>query len=81
MPKGKVTGRLDGGDFTGKTKTFTVLPGGRPWPTCKVCGSTIYPSRRESRKVRVIDGKRMRVDTYRCACRTGYEDRREAAAA
>ena len=53
---------LDGSEFAGKTKSFTVLHGGGSWPTCKACGSTLYPQRRESAKVRTIGGSRLNVD-------------------
>ena len=36
--------------YAGKTKSFTVLPGGGGWPTCRSCGSTLYPQRFESSK-------------------------------
>ena len=52
MPRTTV---LDGSDFTGKTRSFTVLPGGGSWPTFRHCGSTIYPQRFESPKVRSMD--------------------------
>ena len=71
-----VPGPLDGADFGGKTKSFTVLPGRGSWPTCRNCGSTLYPSRRESSKVRMVDGERVAVDKFRCRCNTGGEVRR-----
>ncbi len=72
-----------GPDFRGKTKSFTVLPGGGGWPTCRHCGSTIYPQRFESTNVRSIAGSRMAVDRYVCRCGKGHEVHRplEAAAA
>jgi hypothetical protein len=80
MPRTTV---LDGSDFAGKTKSFTVLPGGGGWPTCRSCGSTLYPQRFESSKVRSIGGARLAVDKFRCRCGVGREVRRplEAAAA
>ncbi len=74
-----VPGPLDGGRFDGKTKSFTVIHGGAKRSTCKVCGSTLYPSRRESRNVRTIGGELVHVDKYRCGCHAGYEVRRQAA--
>jgi hypothetical protein len=71
MPAPTLPGPLDGAGFKGKTKSFTILPGGKSWPTC--------PSRRESVKVRTIGGTRMNVEKYRCGCLTGLEVRREAA--
>ena len=41
MPAPTVPGPLDGADFRGKTRSFTVMPGGTSWPTCRRCGSTI----------------------------------------
>jgi hypothetical protein len=76
MPKTTVPGPLDGADFRGKTKSFTVLAGGASWPRCRNCGSTLYPSRRESSKARTIAGSRLNVDKYRCRCGTGREVRR-----
>jgi hypothetical protein len=70
---------LDGSDFAGKTKSFTVLQGGGGWPTCKSCGSTLYPQRRESAKVRTIGGSSLNVEKYRCRCGRGQEVRRAAA--
>jgi hypothetical protein len=80
-PKG--TPHDGGDDFRGKTRSFTVLPGGRGWPTCKGCGSTIYPQRFESSKVRTIGRSRLTVEVYRCKCGKGHQVRRplEAAAA
>ena len=48
-----VPGSLDGADFRGKTKSFTVLEGGGSW-------------RRESSNVRTIGGSRLNVEKYRC---------------
>ena len=75
--------RLDDSPFEGRTKSFTVLPGGGSWPTCKACGSTLYPSLRESSKPRTVGGSRLNVEKYRCRCGKGQEVRRpwEAAAA
>ena len=83
MPAPTGPGPLDGTDFRGKTKSFTVLDGGASWPTCRVCGSTLYPSPRESSRPRMIGGSRLTVDIYRCRCGTGRQVRRpvEAAAA
>jgi hypothetical protein len=75
--------RRDGGDdFRGKTTRggFTVIRGGRAAATCEGCGSTLYPGRRESVKVRTIGGARLKVEKYRCPCGQGHEVRREAAA-
>ena len=82
MPATSVHG-ADGGPFAGKTRSFTVLPGGRHGTACKGCGSTLYPSRRESSTVRTIGGARLEVDVFRCRCGRGLEVRRpmEAAAA
>jgi hypothetical protein len=76
MPAPTVPGPLDGADFGGKTKSFTVLPGGKSWPTCGSCGSTFYPSRRQGSKARVIGGSRLNVEKYRCRCGKGHEVRR-----
>jgi hypothetical protein len=76
MPRTTV---LDGSEFAGKTKSFTVLQGGGSWPTCRGCGSTLYAQRRESAKVRTIGGSRLNVDKYRCRCGRGQEVRRAAA--
>jgi hypothetical protein len=35
MPAPTLPGPLDGAEFGGKSKSFTVLPGGRNWPTCR----------------------------------------------
>ena len=78
MPGTTVPHTLDGADFQGKTRSFTVLPGGKTWPTCRHCGSTIYPSRFESSGVRTIRG-RLNVEKYRCRCGRGHEVRRAAA--
>jgi hypothetical protein len=40
MPR---TTALDGSEFAGRTQSFTVLHGGGSWPTCRGCGSTLYP--------------------------------------
>ena len=69
-----------GSPFQGRTRSFTVLRGGAGWETCRNCASTLYPSRRESEKVRTIGGRRMVVEKYRCRCLTGREGRRELAA-
>jgi hypothetical protein len=79
MPAPTVPGPLDGADFAGKSRSFTVLRGGESWPTCKSCGSTLYPSRRKGSKVRTIGGSRLSVDVYRCGCGRGHEVRRAAA--
>jgi hypothetical protein len=79
MPAPTLPGPLDGADLTGKTRSFTVLPGGKSWPTCKGCGSTLYPSRLESTRARNIGGSRLNVDKYRCRCGVGQEVRRAAA--
>ena len=76
MPRTNV---LDGSEFAGKTQSFTVLQGGRSWPTCRGCGSTLYPQRRESSKVRTIGGSSLNVDKYSCRCGKGQEVRRAAA--
>jgi len=76
MPAPTVPGPLDGGRFDGKTKSFTVLPGGKSWPTCRNCGSTLYPSRREGQTARTIGGSRLNVEKYRCRCGKGHEVRR-----
>jgi hypothetical protein len=66
--------------FAGRTRSFTVLRGGASWETCRSCGSTLYPQRRESEKVRTIGGARLTVEKYRCRCGVGREVRRELAA-
>ena len=76
MPRTTV---LDGSEFAGRTKSFTVLHGGASWPTCKSCGSTIYPQRRVTSKVRTIGGSRLNVDKYRCLCGRGQEVSRATA--
>ena len=68
-----------GSDFRGTSRSFTVLQGGAGWPTCRSCGSTIYPQRRVSSKVRTIGGSRLAVEKYRCRCGVGREVRRPAA--
>jgi hypothetical protein len=76
----KVQHALDGAPAAIKTtRGASVTEGGR-WATCRNCGSTLYPQRRESRKLRVIGGQSMLVDKYRCGCLTGREVRRELAA-
>jgi hypothetical protein len=74
MPAPTVPGPLDGADFGGKSRSFTVLPGGKSWPTCKRCGSSLY-GRRERVVERNINGTRTNVEVYRCRCRTGQEVR------
>jgi len=83
MPATTVHPAIGGSDFRGKTRSFTVLPGGRHWATCKACGSTLYPQRFESSRVRTVCGSRLTVETYRCRCGKGHQVRRplEAAAA
>ena len=83
MPATTVHPAIGGSEFRGKTRSFTVLPGGGSWRTCRHCGSTIYPQRFESSKVRSIGGARLAVDKFRCRCCKGHEVRRplEAAAA
>jgi hypothetical protein len=73
----KIPGPLDG-EFRGKTTKggFSVLQRGRSWATCRSCGSSLYPSRREGSIVRVIDGQRVTVEKYRCRCNAGREVRR-----
>ena len=80
MPARTVPGPLDGAEFRGKTRSFTVLPGGKSWPTCKACGSSLY-GRRERVYQRTIGGQRMSVELYRCSCATGQEVRRSLEAA
>ena len=75
MPRTTV---LDGSEFAGKTKSFTVLQGGGGWPTCRGCGSTLYPQRRESSKVRTMGGSKLNVEKFRCRCGVGQEVRRAA---
>ena len=65
----------DDSPFRGRTRSFTVLRGGASWATCRVCGSTLYPSRRESSKVRTIRGSALTVDKYRCWCGMAREVR------
>lgn len=62
--------------FAGRTRSFTVLKGGGGWATCRNCGSTLYPQRKESAKVRTIGGARLSVEKFRCACGGGREVRR-----
>jgi hypothetical protein len=81
MPGAKVQHDDGDDDFKGTSRSFTVLPGGRGWPTCRSCGSTLYPQRRESSRVRAIRGSNLSVETFRCRCGAGYEVRREVAAA
>jgi len=81
MPGTAVRHALDGADFRGKTKSFTVLPGGGSWPTCRSCGSTFYPQRFESAGVRTIKGSSVTVETYRCRCGRGRHVRRPMEAA
>jgi hypothetical protein len=73
MPARTLPGPLDGAGFRGKSRSLTVLPGGASWETCRNCGSTLHPSRRESSKVRTIVGAALNVDTYRCKCSTGCQ--------
>ena len=80
MPAPTVPGPLDGSEFAGKSKSLTVLRGGGSWPTCRVCGSTLYPSRPKGSKLRTIGGSRLNVERYVCRCGTGREVRRELAA-
>jgi hypothetical protein len=68
--------KTDDSPFRGRTKSFTVQPGGKSWPTCRSCGSTLWPSRRESAKARVIAGAHAHVEKYRCRCGKGREVRR-----
>jgi hypothetical protein len=76
MLKTTVPGPLDGAEFRGKTKSFTALPGGKSWPTCRACGSTLYPSRRKDAGVRTIGASRLHVERYVCRCGKGREVRR-----
>ena len=77
MPTHTVPGPLDGSEYRGKTTKggFTVLEGGRSYPTCRHCGTSLY-GRRESRKVRTIGGRRMTVEKFRCPGGHGLEVRR-----
>ena len=70
---------LDASGFAGRSRSFTVLPSGTGWATCRNCGSTLYPQRRESAKVRTIGGSSLNVEKYRCRCGRGQEVRRAAA--
>jgi hypothetical protein len=80
MPAPTLPGPLDGADFTGKTRSITTLPRAvGSWPTCEGCGSTLYPSRLEVTRVRVIGGSTLNVEKYRCRCGVGHEVRRAAA--
>jgi hypothetical protein len=65
--------------FEGRSRSFTVLIGGKRWATCRACGSTLYPQRRESSKVRTVDGSSLNVEKYRCLCGRGHVVRRPAA--
>jgi hypothetical protein len=67
-----------GSDFRGRTQSFTVLQGAGGWLTCRSCGSTLYPQRREASRVRYIGGSRLNVEKYRCRCGVGREVRRAA---
>lgn len=70
-----------GSPFAGQTRSFTIIRGGGGWETCRSCGSTLYPSRREKdSNVRMIGGARMNVDRYVCRCGTGRLIPRELAA-
>jgi hypothetical protein len=69
-------GALDGGGPRFRSKSFTVIPGGKSWPTCRSCGSTLWPSRRESSKARTIGASRLNVEKYPCKCGKGREVRR-----
>jgi hypothetical protein len=80
MPAPTVPAPLDGADFAGKSRSFTVLPGGKSWPTCNRCGSSLY-GRRERVVERNINDTRTNVEVYRCRCRTGQEVRRPLGAA
>jgi hypothetical protein len=60
----------------GRTQAFTVIRGGGSWPTCRSCGSVLYPQRRESVQVRTIGGERLTVEKFRCRCSVGREVRR-----
>jgi hypothetical protein len=64
MSKTTVPGPLDAAGFKGRSKSFAVITSGKSWPTCRACGSTLYPSRRES------------STKYRCRCGVGREVRR-----
>jgi len=79
MSKTTVLGPLDGADFAGRSKSFAVLPGGKSWPSCRSCGSTLYPSRRKGEKARTFVGSRSSVEKYVCRCGVGREVRRAAA--
>ena len=80
MPAPTLPGPLDGADFTGKTSSVTTLPRAvGSWPTCRHCGSTIYPSRFEGAKVRTVGCAELTVEKYRCRCGRGQEVRRSAA--
>lgn len=70
---------IDASGFAGRSRSFTVLAGGKGCTTCRNCGSSLYPSRRERVKVRTIAGSRLNVDKYRCRCGRGQEVRRAAA--
>jgi hypothetical protein len=70
----------DRSGFAGRTRSLTVITGGRNWPTCRACGSTLWPSRQEGSKVRTIGGARLNIQTYVCRCGRGREVRRELAA-
>jgi hypothetical protein len=73
----KVQAPLDGGDFRGTSRSFTVLRGGAGWETCPDCNSTLVPSRLEYRnRRRVIAGRELSVDKFRCLCGRGREIRR-----
>ena len=67
----------DDSPFGGRTQSFTVLQGGGSGETCPGCGSTLLPSRLEyRRRRRVIGGRELAVDKYRCRCGRGREIRR-----
>jgi hypothetical protein len=70
---------LNASGFEGRRRSLTVLTGGKGWATCRTCGSTLYPSRRESSKFRTVGGSRLNVEKFRCRCGRGHEVRRAAA--
>ena len=69
---------LNASGFEGRSRSFTVLTGGKGWATCRTSGSTLYPARRESSKVSTVGGSRLSVEKFRCRCSHGHEVRRAA---
>jgi hypothetical protein len=66
---------LESNSFTGRSRSFTTLPGSREYLKCRRCGSSLY-GRREGTTWSKVGGVRFEVEVFRCRCGAGNQVRR-----